>query len=93
MKALHSYSVGVLLATCLAAGWTAVPVEAQAVPNTGADVLIANHPNQDNANVKLAALAKRKPGDPNPYVIGNDSVKRYVTMVGECAKAGLLRLK
>ena len=43
--------------------------------------------------MKLAALEKRKPSDPHPYVIGNDSVKRYLTMVGECAKAGLLRLQ
>jgi metallo-beta-lactamase class B len=64
-----------------------------AVTKAGADVLFANHPNQDNAKVKLSALAKRKPGDPHPYVIGNDSVRRYVTMVGECAKAGLLRLQ
>jgi metallo-beta-lactamase class B len=63
-----------------------------AVKRSGADVLIANHPNQDGAKAKLAALATRKPGDPNPYVIGNDSVTRYVTMVGECARAGLLRL-
>ncbi len=63
------------------------------VTRSGADAIIANHPNQDNAKVKLAALAKRKPGDPNPYVIGNASVTGYVTMVGECAKAGLLRLK
>ena len=64
-----------------------------AVTRSGADVLIANHPNQDGAKMKLSALEKRKSGDPNPYVIGNDSVKRYVTMVGECAKAGLLRLQ
>ena len=64
-----------------------------AVVKAGADVLIANHPNQDGAKMKLAALASRKPGDPNPYVIGTDSVRRYVTMVGECAKAGLLRLQ
>ena len=64
-----------------------------AVTRANADVLIANHPNQDGAKMKLAALATRKAGDPNPYVIGNDSVKRYVTMVGECARAGLLRLK
>jgi len=64
-----------------------------AVVKAGADVLIANHPNQDGAKAKLAALANRKPGDPNPYVIGSDSVRRYVTMVGECAKAGLLRLQ
>jgi metallo-beta-lactamase class B len=64
-----------------------------AVTKAGADVLIANHPNQDGAKMKLAALANRKPGDPHPFVIGNDSVRRYVTMVGECAKAGLSRLQ
>ena len=64
-----------------------------AVTKAGADVLIANHPNQDGAKAKLAALATRKPGDPHPYVIGNDSVRRYLTMVGECARAGLLRLQ
>jgi metallo-beta-lactamase class B len=61
------------------------------VKKSGADVLIANHPEQDGAKAKLAALTRRKPGDPNPYVIGNDSVTRYVTMVGECARASLLR--
>lgn len=63
----------------------------EAVKKSGADVLIANHPEQDGAKAKLAALATRKAGDPNPYVIGNDSVTRYVTMVGECARASLLR--
>src|SRR5438105_3916684 len=62
-----------------------------AVKKEGADVLIANHPEQDGAKAKLAALATRKEGAPNPYVIGNDSVVRYVTMVGECARASLLR--
>jgi metallo-beta-lactamase class B len=61
------------------------------VKKAGADVLIANHPEQDGAKPKLAALARRKAGDPHPYVIGNDSVTRYVTMVGECARASLLR--
>ncbi|HVH27836.1 MAG TPA: MBL fold metallo-hydrolase [Vicinamibacterales bacterium] len=63
-----------------------------AVTKAGADVLIANHPNQDGAKAKLAALSKRAPGAPHPFVIGSDSVRRYVTMVGECAKAGLARL-
>jgi metallo-beta-lactamase class B len=61
------------------------------VTKAKADVQIANHPGQDNAKEKLAALAQRKPGGPNPYVVGNDSVKRYVTMVGECAKVAALR--
>jgi metallo-beta-lactamase class B len=64
-----------------------------AVTKAGADVLIANHPSQDDAKRKLAGLKTRKSGDPNPYVIGNDSVTRYLTMVGECAQAELVRQK
>ncbi len=63
------------------------------VAKAGADVLIANHPALDRTNVKLAALAKRQPGDPHPYIVGNDSVTRYLTVADECAKAGLLRLR
>ncbi len=59
----------------------------------GADVLISNHTIYDGSKAKLSALAKRKPGDPNPYVIGNESVKRYLTVADECAKAGLLRIQ
>jgi metallo-beta-lactamase class B len=58
----------------------------------GADVLISNHTAYDGSLTKLPALAKRKPGDPNPYVIGTDSVKRYLTVAYECAEAGLLRI-
>ena len=59
----------------------------------GADVLLSNHTNYDSSKAKLPALAKRKSGDPNPYVIGTESVQRYLTVADECAKAGLLRLK
>ena len=59
----------------------------------GADVLISNHTNFDGSKTKLPALAKRKAGDPHPYVIGHDGVQRYLTLVDECAQAGLLRLK
>jgi metallo-beta-lactamase class B len=38
-------------------------------------------------------LAARKPGDPNPLVVGKESVQRYMTVVGECAKAGALKAK
>jgi metallo-beta-lactamase class B len=55
----------------------------------GADVLISNHTIFDGSKTKLPALAQRKPGDPNPYVIGKDGVQRYLTVVDECAQAGL----
>ena len=63
------------------------------VAKAGADALIANHTRLDGSKTKLPALAKRKPGDPHPYVVGHDSVRRYLTVVDECAKAGLRRLK
>jgi len=59
----------------------------------GADVLISNHTNFDGSKTKLPALAARKAGDPHPYVIGNDAVKRFLVMVDECAQAGLERVK
>jgi metallo-beta-lactamase class B len=62
---------------------------AEAVAKNDADVQIANHPNQDGATTKLAALAGRKPGDPHPFVVGNATILRYLTMVRECAQAGL----
>jgi metallo-beta-lactamase class B len=58
----------------------------------GADGLISNHTNYDGSKRKLPALAMCKPGDPHPFVVGTDSVTRYVTVVEECATAGLLRL-
>ena len=55
----------------------------------GADVLIGNHTAYDGNIAKTAALAKRRPGDPNPYVIGKDAVSRYLTVAEECARVEL----
>lgn len=57
----------------------------------GADVLISNHTIFDGSKTKLPALEHRKAGDPNPYVIGKEGVQRYLTVVDECAQAGLTR--
>jgi metallo-beta-lactamase class B len=56
-----------------------------------ADVILSNHTIFDGSKTKLPALTQRKPGDPHPYVIGKDSVQRYLTVVDECAQAGLTR--
>jgi metallo-beta-lactamase class B len=61
------------------------------VAKSGADVLIANHTNLDGSKTKLPALAARKPGEENPYVIGNGSVRGYVKVAEECARAAVLR--
>jgi metallo-beta-lactamase class B len=58
----------------------------------GADVLISNHSEYDGSKTKIPALKVRKPGDPNPYVVGTDSVKRYMKIAEECSKAAELRV-
>jgi metallo-beta-lactamase class B len=58
----------------------------------GADVLLSNHTDYDGSKVKLPALAKRAAGAPNPYVVGTDSVRRYLTVANECAGAALASL-
>jgi metallo-beta-lactamase class B len=57
----------------------------------GADVVISNHTVYDDSKTKIPALATRKPGGPHPYVIGKESVQRYLTVAEECARAGELR--
>jgi hypothetical protein len=58
----------------------------------GADVLIANHTNFDGSKTKLPVMATRKSGDPHPYVVGTDGVRRYLTVAEECARTGRARL-
>jgi metallo-beta-lactamase class B len=59
------------------------------VAKAGADVLISNHTIYDGSKTKLPALRTRKPGERNPYAIGGDVVRRYLTVVNECAQAAL----
>jgi metallo-beta-lactamase class B len=54
-----------------------------------ADVLLSNHTVYDGSKTKLPAVKARKPGDRHPYVIGKDSVGRYLTTVNECAQAAV----
>jgi metallo-beta-lactamase class B len=57
--------------------------------DAGADVLLSNHTDYDGSKQKLPALADRQPGGPHPYVIGADSIERYLTVAHECALAAL----
>ena len=55
----------------------------------GADVLLSNHTEYDGTKTKLPALAARAPGAAHPYVVGVDSIRRYLTVANECAQAAL----
>jgi metallo-beta-lactamase class B len=54
---------------------------------SGFDVFLSNHPNVDSAVAKLEAVKTRQAGQPNPFIVGPDAVQRFLTVVGECAKA------
>jgi metallo-beta-lactamase class B len=53
----------------------------------GADVALSNHPEIDNVNQRIALLKQRGTSDANPFVIGRDGVRRFLTTLSECALA------
>src|SRR5215471_361692 len=59
----------------------------QMVGKSAIDVFLSNHPNVDSALTKLEAVKARQPGQTNPFVVGTGTVQRFLTVVGECAKA------
>ena len=56
----------------------------------GADIVLSTHSQLDSSDVKLPLLLKRKPGDPNPYVVGRQIVQDYLTVAHECGAAAVL---
>jgi len=59
------------------------------VTQAGADIILSNHTAYDGSKVKLPAVLARKPGQPHPYVVGTDIVRRYLTVANECGQAAL----
>lgn len=57
-----------------------------------ADVVLSNHTVGDDGLTRIAQLAKRKPGQPNPYVVGRDGVVRYGVMWQACLSADIDQL-
>ena len=59
----------------------------------GADVLLSNHTDYDGSKEKLPAVAARSAGQPHPYVVGTESVGRYLTVAHECGLAALAEVE
>jgi metallo-beta-lactamase class B len=58
-----------------------------------ATILMSNHTEFDNAYIRSRIMAVRKPGEEHPYEVGTEGVTRYLTVMSECAKAQIARLK
>ena len=55
----------------------------------GADVIIVNHTEYNDALNRFEQTKARKAGEPNPWIVGKGEVQTYLTVVEECAKAWL----
>ncbi len=53
----------------------------------GADVIIGNHTEYNDALNRLERTKARKEGEPNPWIVGKREVETYLTVVEECAKS------
>jgi metallo-beta-lactamase class B len=54
---------------------------------SGADVIIGNHTEYNDALSRLERTKSRKPNEPNPWVVGKGEVQKYLTVAEECAKS------
>ena len=62
------------------------------VKQAGADIILANHTDWDRSKINLPALAKRAPGSPNPYIVGNARALNFLKVAEECATARVIGL-
>ena len=56
---------------------------------SGADVIIVNHTDYNDALTRFERTKARKAGEPHPWVVGKAEVQKYLTVVEECAKSWL----
>lgn len=55
------------------------------------DVEIQNHPMYDGFVAKLQRLKQRKPGEPNPFVVGGEAYRRFLDVMSGCNDVQLAR--
>jgi metallo-beta-lactamase class B len=58
---------------------------------TNVEVEVQNHPIFDGMPERLSRLTVARPGDPSPFVIGNDRYLRMWNIVSECIQAEIAR--
>ena len=58
----------------------------------GANILMTNQSEYDDAYTKIRLLAGRRPGEPHPFDLGPDAVQRYFKVFDECAQIARIKL-
>ena len=57
------------------------------------EVELENHPLMDPIQAKLDKLKARKPGDPNPFVVGQANYQKFVDVISGCTEVNIARRK
>lgn len=57
------------------------------------EVELQNHPLMDPIQTKLDKLKARKPGDPNPFIVGQANYQRFVDVMSACTEVNIARRK
>jgi metallo-beta-lactamase class B len=50
------------------------------------DVELQNHPIMDGFGDRLKALQARKPGDPNPFIVGQENYAKFLQVMYQCVQ-------
>lgn len=64
----------------------------EASRGAGTDVVLSNHDIFDEVHRKIGLLRDRAPGEPHPFVVGEEVTVGFVEMVRSCAAAALAGL-
>ena len=56
-----------------------------------ADIVISSHPFVDGSLDRMAQIRNSKPGDPNPFLIGQRDARRYIEILDACAVVHIAR--
>jgi metallo-beta-lactamase class B len=68
-----------------------VPHFEEETKKAGVEVELQNHPLMDPIQPKLDQLKTRKPGGPNPFVVGRDEYQKFLQVIAACTEVNIAR--
>jgi metallo-beta-lactamase class B len=63
----------------------------EATRKTGVEIVLQNHPLMDPIHPRLERLRARKPGDPNPWVVGTSGYQAFLEVLAQCTEVNIAR--
>jgi metallo-beta-lactamase class B len=84
-------TTGILTTDALKQYTQSIAYYLQTARKMNVEVELQNHPIFDGTPERLARIKAAKPGDPNPFVVGNDRYLKMWNIVSECIQAEIAR--